>query len=470
MFFIKSLLKTFVLLLIFHNFSIACTLCNLEVPSVHVDVNANAQKDSTRFDISWKFGKEFTAEVLLPYDKNENKKYEQDELNEIKKSLEEYLQKENYLIFINYIHKNNDLKQAGLLEFKILNNSIKYVDYKMVYEYSIECDIAISKDNLLYIEFFDKNNYFDFILNEFNLNGIKPIELKKEKNYIKAYFYEKDKAESKIKKEQKDEVIKDKKSFLNMLAEILTSIKESMNILLTDIKETNSIGSYFWLLLFSFVYGIVHAIGPGHGKSLVSAYFLSEDRSCLKAFSLSAVIGAVHTFSAFILTFTVYYILESFLSKYFSDIDLIATKTSAVIIISIAIYLLYKKIPKISIKQHDHEIENRPFAIKPVSHISCGCSACKTNSTDLGVVLSAGVVPCPGTVTIFIFTMSLGIYLAGFLSAVFMSAGMSLIIFISAYLSIKVRDKAKKNKAVVKFIEYGSLVFILFLGFGLLLV
>ncbi|HHS92172.1 MAG TPA: hypothetical protein ENK82_02380 [Campylobacterales bacterium] len=71
--------------------------------------------------------------------------------------------------------------------------------------------------------------------------------------------------------------------------------------------------------------------------------------------------------------------------------------------------------------------------------------------------------------TIFIFTLSLGVYWVGFLSAVFMSLGMSLIIFIAAYLSLKVRKTTMGSDRVRKILDYGSLVFILGLGVLLLI-
>lgn len=100
---------------------------------------------------------------------------------------------------------------------------------------------------------------------------------------------------------------------------------------------------------------------------------------------------------------------------------------------------------------------------------SCSCNACKTTSTDLGVVLAAGIVPCAGTVMIFLFTMSLGVYFVGFLSAVFMSIGMSFIIFITAFLSIKIKKTQTHNSKLQKLLEYGSLLFIILLGVLLLI-
>jgi nickel/cobalt transporter (NicO) family protein len=84
------------------------------------------------------------------------------------------------------------------------------------------------------------------------------------------------------------------------------------------------------------------------------------------------------------------------------------------------------------------------------------------------VILAAGIVPCAGTVSVFLFTMGLGVYFVGFLSAIFMSLGMSFVIFITAYLSQNIRKKSGSNEKVVKFFEYGSLIFILLLGMMLI--
>lgn len=208
---------------------------------------------------------------------------------------------------------------------------------------------------------------------------------------------------------------------------------------------------------------MIHALGPGHGKSLVAAYFLGNNRSVSKAFSVSALIGVVHTFSAFILTFVIYYVLNTYMGRYFSDIEAVTTKVSALIIILIALYLLYKRISKRpkAIPQTSTWSQVKPT---PSHHQSCGCGACQTQSTDIGVILSAGIIPCPGTVTVFIFTLSLGVYMVGLMSAIFMSIGMSFIIFIAAYLSLKVREKSSPNERIRQILDYGSLIVIFGLG------
>ncbi|HFU77659.1 MAG TPA: hypothetical protein ENK68_04060 [Epsilonproteobacteria bacterium] len=237
-----------------------------------------------------------------------------------------------------------------------------------------------------------------------------------------------------------------------------------MKAILQDIKKNNTVTSYFWLLFFSFVYGILHAIGPGHGKTLVSSYFLSDNRSVFKAFNISLLIGVVHTFSAFFLTVFIYFLLDFVFNSFITNVEYVASKISAVVIILIALYLIYKKF------KASKQIKTMSFTSHNPNLSTCGCHACHTKSEDIGVILAAGIVPCPGTVTIFIFTFGLGIYYIGFLSAIFMSLGMSLIIFITAYLSINIRKKSSSSTRLIKFLEYGSLVFILLLGLFLLLV
>lgn len=172
------------------------------------------------------------------------------------------------------------------------------------------------------------------------------------------------------------------------------------------------------------------------------------------------------------MTLSVYYLVGVIFSGITADIEKYASRTSAVLIIFIALYLLYKKIKpkknklKFTISPQQSIIQ--PNNIPHNNRFSCSCSGCKTKSDDIMVILAAGMIPCPGTVTVFIFTMGLGIYFVGFLSAVFMSMGMAFIIFITSLISIKLKRTAKSNNFISTLLEFASLIFILLLGIILL--
>lgn len=483
-------------LFIFNSFLYACAMCAIAVPRVDVYTTIYAKENVTTFDITWKFQKIFN-EALKPYDVNENGTFEKAERDAILESIIVYVKPIHYLTNLEYVLKDKEFEEYFIEP--IITNFERLTFNKegeMEFNYNFELNFPLHQDHKLSISFFDGGGNFDFVLKDIILKdykGFKAIVPKLQNTYI--YFFEDFQKQLELKAQQeylpailhpqdidinqintKEEIQNSqitKFTLLDILSEKLNQLKEQIEDTLEDIKQNNSISAYFWLLFFSFIYGILHAIGPGHGKSLVSSYFISQNKSYFKAFSIASLIGVVHTFSAFILTLIVYYILGLMFSSSLVNIEQMATKVSALIIIAIALYLIYKKYKKTTAKISFNVgvspsfVKTQQNIHKPIS--SCECSGCKTTSTDLGVILAAGIVPCPGTVTIFLFTISLGIYFVGFLSAIFMSIGMSLIIYITALLSLKLRKSTINNQTIIKVLEYGSLSFILFLGVILLI-
>ena len=65
---------------------------------------------------------------------------------------------------------------------------------------------------------------------------------------------------------------------------------------LTDIKAN---GWAAWLLLaLSFAYGVFHAVGPGHGKAVISAYLVSSGETAKRGIALSFMAAMVQAVTA----------------------------------------------------------------------------------------------------------------------------------------------------------------------------
>ena len=58
-----------------------------------------------------------------------------------------------------------------------------------------------------------------------------------------------------------------------------------------------------WGLLFAFAFGAVHALSPGHGKTMVAAYLVGSRGTPRHAFLLGLVVTITHTFGVFALGF-----------------------------------------------------------------------------------------------------------------------------------------------------------------------
>ena len=275
-------------------------------------------------------------------------------------------------------------------------------------------------------------------------------------------------------KSQKNDATSWNGKLMTTLSIWLQDLHKRLKKYLYNIKNHGSKAEIFWLILFAFFYGLLHAAGPGHGKTLVASYLISHNHPLKKAVIMSFLIGLVHVFSAFVLTAGMLLTLNLVFTTAMQQATLILTRLSGGLIILIACYMTVLKIrAHVASTSHQSSIAaaGNPFALSET--LSCTCAACRPTShtTDTMMVITAGIVPCPGTVTIFLFAISLQLYLVGFLAATAMSLGMGMVIFGVSYFSITMRDHlVQRFRRYLYLLEYAAIVIILILGILLLLV
>lgn len=481
-------IKIIFLLSLLSQFSYGCATCMLMVPSVEVDTKLHIEKKKLhQIDFTWHFSNEFTNELIPPYDKNSNKILDKEELDDILQAKMDYLVPKHMLTSIQYADEN--ASEPTDLHPRFENYAIKVVNDSLVFTYQAKLQKKIFDNANLAISLSDDEGYFTFRMKELGMNKC-DFAYSKNLYLFTASMLFKDKAlmheitepvevqnarsEPFIEKsEEKDTVPKLEETPEPFQEGLLKSSMAKIKSLFESIKDEKNPMTYLFLLFFSFLYGVIHAMGPGHGKTLVASYFLSNDRSYSKAFFISLAIGVVHTFSAFILTLIIYFLVNTLLAQFLDDTVYYTTKISALIIIGIALYLIHKKYRLYRQVEEEHKAHQFTFSSSPVHVSTCGCGSCKVdkNSTDTALIISAGIIPCPGTTTLFIFAISTGLYYAGFISALVMSLGMSSVIFISALLSTVIRQRVlTSSDTLKKYLEFISLGLILILGSLLLFI
>jgi|GEM_PF-6365627 len=173
-----------------------------------------------------------------------------------------------------------------------------------------------------------------------------------------------------------------------LFGHIIYHINSYQRILNTEIassfRQIDESGLYGSLIIIAiaFIYGVIHAVGPGHGKALVGTYFLSHKEKISSAFKIGYMVAIIHAISAFILTFVIYYMIEGIFSKTFNQSVEVMYKISGILIIFVGFYLIYE----LKKEWNKTDTINTNRLKKPYV-----------------LALSVGIVPCPGVMTILLF-------------------------------------------------------------------
>jgi ABC-type nickel/cobalt efflux system permease component RcnA/ABC-type uncharacterized transport system substrate-binding protein len=416
---------------------LACSYGDIKVLThLYLNVSNNTLKS---VDVEWTLDPMFSQMVLGDFDTNRNGKFEKSERYEVYKSIA--AMKEMGF----FIRPTLNNRKIWLKELK--NFTVRVEKGLVVYRFNIPLNEPIKQSLHLRIAY-DPNAAFN--------NGI--IYHLNEKNV----FLTPNKSARLATKLTKPKISKGSDSVLDITLrpvtialasslaentqmssggfnESLRTLTERIHSTLIEAQEHPNVHTIGAILLFSLLYGILHAAGPGHGKTLVASYFSVNECSYARGGLIALLIAATHVVSAFAITMILYWFVHAMFSQTIRDISLYATKASGVVILAIAFYLATQKW---------NFYRQKPAAMRfstASPHISsCGCHSCKTtaNSTDLWLILGAGIVPCPGTIVVFLFAVSMGMIWLGAVSAVVMSLGMGLTIAITAALGTALRKKS----------------------------
>jgi nickel/cobalt transporter (NicO) family protein len=211
------------------------------------------------------------------------------------------------------------------------------------------------------------------------------------------------------------------------------AIKDRMTGFARDMKS-NPFGASFWLfLLMSFAYGVVHAIGPGHGKSIAVSYFLSSPGHVLHGLLMGNLIAFVHVLSGVFVILCIYLILNTTGMASFDAVSPAIEKVSYTLMIVIGLYLAWNAIRGVRSGKFSVEMKD-------------------ASRVDLkGLIATSavtGLVPCPGAAIVLSFSIILGIMWQGLIAMIMIALGMGLTSSAFAIAAIVARKTVLKLSSV----------------------
>ena len=493
----------------FFSFAHACALCALYTPTAHAEIKFNLQGETIKTAaVTWTFSENFTALTLQSYDENADKALSKNEAWKVQKSLLDYIVPRGYLTSVGYY---DGAGETVNLHTKTLSQRVYLEGGRLNFEYILELNLEVKDGRVVTVEIFDREGFFNFKISSPEPYALTDkIYLVPNVNLHAAFFEMTSKApkiepakpelsslikpQNKQNLEQIDAADKAKfDSISGMSLQFLERLKELIKINSAELNALN----FALLAAVSFFYGFLHAAGPGHAKMLTASYFVANGGSYSRALVFAMKVGFAHVTGAFLLVLFSYVFLNAFLTDKVSDIAGAMTKISAVTIVCVSVYMIYAKIKKTALKPKfsfaaasvlgkkganraskvfgsnlasTSNLSANSVKFSPAAHESqCGCAACKASNeapktaSEWLVVLAGSLVPCPGTLLVFVLAFSLNSYAAGLASGVFMGLGMGAVIFLAAVCGFKLKGAAR-FRALRTCCEFAALFVMLGLG------
>jgi ABC-type nickel/cobalt efflux system permease component RcnA len=211
-------------------------------------------------------------------------------------------------------------------------------------------------------------------------------------------------------------------TFASQIFAKILSWQRQLNTKLTQLvkrlKTDMSWGALWPLVAISFLYGIVHAAGPGHGKVVVFSYFLSRRANIKKGLLLGNLISLFHGLSGIITVLALYFIIKTACLSSFEAISQKIKLLSYSLVMVIGMVLLMNSLFKI-IKSPSPSLEKDAVIMSP------------DHSGVLLLALAVGMIPCPGVVIIMLFALSFDLLTTGGIMSLIMSLGMAVSLSLS---------------------------------------
>jgi nickel/cobalt exporter len=287
------------------------------------------------------------------------------------------------------------------------------------------------------------------------------------------------------------------------------------------IRASRDDGAAMWGLFgISFLYGIFHAVGPGHGKAVISSYLVANEETWRRGVVLSFVSAAVQSVTAVVIVAIAALLLEATAKTIGWTVHVVEI-ISYTLIILIGLRLLFVKGRSLLLACQQFEWRATPVAVASSSMAIgdifqrfdasvAGCRHCEAGHAfhchddhdhdhhasawghahgpepaelsgaggwrrGLSAVMAVGLRPCSGAIIVLVFALAQDLFWTGVGATLIMGLGTALTVAAIATMAVTARQVASRIAATragwgmlsMRAIEVGASA--LMIAFGALL-
>jgi nickel/cobalt exporter len=213
-------------------------------------------------------------------------------------------------------------------------------------------------------------------------------------------------------------------------------INRAINAQLMAIKSGDKPWALWGGLLIGFLYGVFHALGPGHGKSIIVGYFLGREAHPLRGIAMASWISLSHVIGAVVIVTVLHFILAQSLASPVDEIDgLRVFSYGAILLIGIGMLWQAARVGGHA-HTHAHGYDHHHHDHEHDAH----CAHVPGARKEQGLLgFAAGFIPCSGAILILVFALTNGIIFSGIAMTLAIAVGMAITLSVMGVGSILVR-------------------------------
>lgn len=225
-------------------------------------------------------------------------------------------------------------------------------------------------------------------------------------------------------------------------------LNQKLGDYIAEWKEHKNLSILLSILGIAFLYGLIHAAGPGHRKTVIFSFYLTKEAKSFEPLFIGLALAGMHGGAAVILMLIFKGLSGAILSRS-NDTMIYMEGFSFLILIILSIYGIIDSIKDMCIKKNSNH-----------------------KKLKLVAVLFSGIYPCPAAMLVLVLAVNLNILMLGIFAVISMSLGMSIPIIASAYLAwagrtglfYKLKSKERLVAITGSILQIGAYLFLMYIS------
>ena len=260
---------------------------------------------------------------------------------------------------------------------------------------------------------------------------------------------------------------------------LLSFQRETNRLIATHMRAIRDGDSSLPLLIgggLAFVYGVLHALGPGHGKLVVVSYFLAREAQIGRGLLMGLQIAVFHVVSALIVVLLADFVLRQAFGGPPAEVEGVRLASYGLIAL-IGIVMVGQALRRSYLRRQGTAVNHACCGYRHEPTADGPAHARERRRVEQGALsLGVGLVPCTGAVLILLYALANDILSAGMMLVAAIAAGMAITMGALGMISVVARRAVARRLDAVgngqgRFavaMDYAGALAITALGGGLL--